>query len=136
MTRNSLNGERVNLPHTGMVGCSNRFRDDMSRYIKGTWRDCQTLGVQDCLVEKSVEYRSKESGRIRRRFGRNVRISQRLKNCRRFINVFECYSFNVILEYSIIDKILPTCIMLLQNMIPNRAIRSISYDNRPFLPCF
>ena len=73
----------------------------------------------------------KEGGRIRRRFGRNNGIYKRLKNYRRFIRVFEYYSFHIILEYRKIGKILPKCILFLQNMILNRAIYDplISYDN-------
>ena len=79
---------------------------------------------------------SKESWRIRRRFGRNVGILKRLKNYRRFKRIFECYSFNNILEYSKIGKILLKCILFLQNMILNKAIRFISYKNRKILLCF
>ena len=50
---------------------------------------------------------------------------KRLKNCRRFIRVFECFSFISILEYRKIGKTLPKCILFLQNMILNRALRSI-----------
>ena len=78
----------------------------------------------------------KESGRIRRRFVRNVSISKKLKNYRRFIRVFEIYSFISILEYRQIGKILPKCILFLQNMILNRAMQPISYDNRQILLCF
>ena len=46
---------------------------------------------------------------------------------------FECDSFNSIIEYRNIGKILPKCILFLQNMILNKAIRSISYDNRQIL---
>ena len=61
-------------------------------------------------TSKEVKFKSyKESGRIRRRFGRNVGIQQRLKNYRRFIRVFRMlYSFNSILNYRKIGKILPT----------------------------
>ena len=78
----------------------------------------------------------KESGRIKRRFGKNVVIKQSLKNYRRFIRVFECYSFNGILEYRKIDQFLPKCILFLQSMTLNWAIQSISYDNRQILLCF
>ena len=40
---------------------------------------------------------------------------------------FECCSFNSIREYRKIGKILPKCILFLQNMILNRVIQSISY---------
>ena len=73
-----------------------------------------------------------ESGRIRRRFGRNVGILKRLKNYRRFKRIFDCYSFNSILEYRKIGKILLNCIWFLQNMILNKAIRSNSYKIRQF----
>ena len=78
----------------------------------------------------------KESGRIRRRFGRNVGILKRLKIFRRFKRIFDCYSFSSILEYGKIGKILLKCISFIQNMILNKAIRSISYDNRQILLCF
>ena len=42
----------------------------------------------------------------------------------------QCYSLNSILDYRKIGKILPKCILFLQNMILNIAIRSIPYDNR------
>ena len=42
---------------------------------------------------------------IRRIFGRNVGILKRLKIFRRFKRIFECYSFNSILEYGKIGKI-------------------------------
>ena len=51
----------------------------------------------------------KESGRIRRRFSRNIGIYQRMKNYSRFMRVFDCYSFNSILDYKKIVKILPKC---------------------------
>ena len=56
-----------------------------------------------------------------------------MKYFRRFIRVCECYSFNSIFQHRKIDKILPKCILFLQNMILNRAIRSISYDSRQIL---
>ena len=49
-------------------------------------------------------------------------------NYKRFIRVFECCSFNSILDYRKIIKILPKYILFLQNMILNRAIRSILYS--------
>ena len=55
---------------------------------------------------------------------------------RRFKRIFECYSFNSILEYRKIGKILLICILFLQNMILNKAIRSISYKIRQILLCF
>ena len=58
------------------------------------------------------------------------------ENNRRFIRVFECYSLNSILDYTKIGKMLPTCVLILQNMIPKRALRAISYDNRQVLLCF
>ena len=51
------------------------------------------------------------------------------------MRVFECYSFNSILEYRKIGKSLPKCIFFLQNMILNGAKLSISYDNRQILLC-
>ena len=41
------------------------------------------------------------------------------------IRVFECFSFNSILEYREIGKILPKCILFLQNMILNKAFHTI-----------
>ena len=38
-----------------------------------------------------------------------IRQEHRMKNYRRFIRVFECYSFNSILDYRKIIKILPKC---------------------------
>ena len=61
---------------------------------------------------------------------------QRSKNYRRFIRAFKCYLFNSILNYRKIGKILPKCILFLLNMILNRAMRPISYDNRQILLCF
>ena len=63
-------------------------------------------------------------------------VTKAEKNYRRFIRVFECYSFNSILDYRKIGKFLPKCILFLLNMILNRAIRPISYDNRQILLCF
>ena len=50
-----------------------------------------------------------------------------------FSNAIRFISFNSILDHRKIGKILPTCILFLRNMIPNRAIRQISYDNRQIL---
>ena len=77
----------------------------------------------------------KESGRIRRNSAGTLAY-KRLKKYRRFIRVFEYYSLNSILEYRKIGKILPKCILFLQNMILNREMRSISYDNQQILLCF
>ena len=74
----------------------------------------------------------KESGRIRRRFDRNVGIYK--KGWKIIDDSYD--SFNSILDYRKIIKILPKCILVLQDMILNRAIRSISYDNRQILLCF
>ena len=49
-------------------------------------------------------------------------IKKRLKNYRRFIRVFECYSFNSILEYRKIGKILPKCILFFKNVILNKVL--------------
>ena len=58
-------------------------------------------------------YKWKESGLIRRRFGRIVGITK-AENYKRFMRGFECYWFSSILDYRKNCKILPTCILFLQ----------------------
>ena len=49
----------------------------------------------------------------------------------------DSYAFsNAILEYRKIGITLPKCILFLQNMILNKAVQFISYDNRQILLCF
>ena len=77
---------------------------------------------------------AKESERIRRRFDMNVDISKRLKkiiedSCG-FSNVFRLIVFRKI------GKILPKCILFLQNIILKRVLRPILYDYRQNLLCF
>ena len=102
-----------------------------------TWMYYNTWYIQLLITNLKVfKSTNKESGRIRRRFGRNVVILKRLKNYRRLKRIFDCYSFNSSLEYRKIGKILQKCIWFLQNMILNKAIRSNSYKNRQILLCF
>ena len=76
------------------------------------------------IVEVTVD---KESGRVRRRLGRNVGPQKRLKKYRWFEPIFECYSFNSILDYWKMGKSFLQCILFLQNMILNMATWPISY---------
>ena len=59
-----------------------------------------------------------------------------LKNYGRFIPVSNVIRFIEFVNTGKLVKILPKCILFLQNMILNRAIRSISYDNRQIFLCF
>ena len=52
----------------------------------------------------SRQIKIKESGRIRYKFGRNAGIKKRMKNYRLLVCIFECYSFNSILDYKKMSK--------------------------------
>ena len=65
-----------------------------------------------------------------------IKKAEKLLTIHEWMRVFEFYSFKSIMEYRKIGKRLRKYISLLQTMILNRAIQSISYDNRQILLCF
>ena len=96
-----------------------------------TWiyNDCAIMANKDFLWRKWAHRTQIRQKRLHIK-------KKRQKKYGRFILVFDCYSFNNILEYRKIDKISPKCMLFLQNMILDRAIRSILYDNRQILLWF